>query len=197
MVDEHPFDLGFDHARIRERWNFIFTKKIHSISFRAKFCFTADEFVSDEHFIDVKGERGLVWMFGAIEYGQNFLRVDGIAGFLPDFAFNAFGRRLPDVRPTARQRPAPVGFLADEQKFAVAEDYAANIYFGRGIAGVILQQAMDFSRRQTASVGKHLGGDLADLVVTLDIVRILGKSEPVLGDGLKLLAPIEPARVIG
>jgi hypothetical protein len=66
----------------------------------------------------------------AVVGGDQAHRLHPVAGFFADLADDRFGGALADVGPPARQRPAAVIGLFDEQYLAVVEHRRPYVYFG-------------------------------------------------------------------
>jgi len=111
------------------------------------------------------------------------------ARLLAYFPFDAFLRRLIDVGPAARQRPAAVADLAHHEDATIAEHCPTHIDLGRRVAQILLEQTRNALERSPGTVGEHGGGDCAHATVPLQIVGVGAESQAGLRNRLQFARP--------
>ena len=109
-----------------------------------------------------------------------------------DFAGDGFGGGFVGIGPAAGEGPEVVLGFANEEDVVVAEDHAADIDLGGGVAGLGGEDAGDGFDRFAGAGGHDLRGDIADGFVALAVIVVFGEEEAVLGDGLEFPGPFEP-----
>jgi len=120
---------------------------------------------------------------------------DFVTRFFAGFACRSHGRRLTNIGPAPRKRPATVLEFADQKYATIFEGGDTHIDFGSGIPGLLRKQIFKISgARMPGACSHHLRGDAANFFVTVNIEFFLGVGEARLRDSLKPARPGEPLR---
>jgi hypothetical protein len=110
----------------------------------------------------------------AVENSGEFGDADVVAGFFAGFSGSSGAGRLAHVGPATGKGPKAILELADQENSVVAEGGDADIDFRGGVAGLLREEIVDGGgTREFRARGSHLGGDVADFVVALDIEFVL------------------------
>lgn len=93
-----------------------------------------DDLAKHEYLIDVIWKCRFVRMLTAIKNRQDFNGAGLESGFLLNFPDDVFGGRFTNIRPSTRDRLAPIRPLSDQQVLVCLEHDSAYINFRCGIA---------------------------------------------------------------
>jgi hypothetical protein len=171
-------------------------EKVYATGFNAFGGAATAQFAEKEKFENVMLNRRMV-VFVAIINSREFFHDDVEAGFFFHFANGGETRRIADVGPSAGQRPQAVGAFFDEQDPIGVEDRSADVDLWRGVA-FFKFEALKYGCRfvEAGASGHDFGGDAAEFVVALLVVRIFAVGQPVLRERLQATRPFEPAPFI-
>ena len=154
----------------------------------------SDDVRKEEEFVGVK-DVGRMTVEVAVEESGKFGDADFVAGFFAGFADGRDGRRLADISPAPGEGPETVFEFAHKQDAAVLERSDANIDFRSGITGLLAEQIGNGSGIGKRVAGScYFRGDVANLVITMNIKFVFAVGETTLRDGLKTARPSEPWR---
>jgi hypothetical protein len=189
---KHMGDLQWRNTTERERREMILGEKLGAGGFVAVQRNAAAELGEEEEFIDMK-YVGRVAVEVAVKDGSEFSDADVVARFLTSFAGGGSGRRLADIGPTAGKRPATILEFTDEKDAAILEGGNADIDFGGGVTGLLGEERGNWSSAwEGRTDGHHLGGNVPDFVIAVNVEFVLAIGETGLGDGLEAARPGEP-----
>ena len=130
-------------------------------------------------------------MLAPVVDGDDALDGDVEAGFFLGFLDGVRGNRLVDVTPAARQAPFARA-LVHEQQLAVLEDGCARVDLRRLVALFVAEELADLGERQVALGGHHLGCDVAQLGIALEVEPVMAVVESGLREALDPHDPVEP-----
>lgn len=130
-------------------------------------------------------------MLAPVVDGDDALDGDVKAGFFLGLLDGVRGNRLVDVAPAARQAPFARA-LVHEQQLAILEDGRARVNLRRLVALFVAEELADLGERQVALGGHHLGCDVAQLGIALEIEPIMAVVESGLREALDPHDPVEP-----
>src|ERR1700722_6623664 len=136
--------------------------------------------------------RRMVVFVAVVNCGE-FFYDDVEAGFFLHFANSGEAWRVADVGPSTGKSPQSVRAFFHEQDSVGVEDRGADVYFRRSIALFKFESFEYGCRFAEASAGGHdFGGDGAEFVVALLVVRVFAIGEAVLRERLQTTRPFEP-----
>src|ERR1041385_2728719 len=134
-------------------------------------------------------------MLVAIPNGEKPRRPDNEPGLFADLLLYALRRTEPYISPAARQRPAAILALANQQQFSIAENRSTYVDFGRRIAPFKCKQSGGNSDLFRFRTGQHRCAQTAEFFVTLAIVGLLSIRKARLTYGMQPLREVDPGEV--
>jgi hypothetical protein len=189
---EHVGDLRWSDARQGKRRETILSEELGVGGFVTILRRAATNFREEEKFVGME-DVGRMAVKVAVKDGSEFGDADFVAGFFASLACSSSAGSFADVSPTAGKCPEPVLKFANEQDAVIAKGGDANIDLGSGVTGLLREEVEDRGRAgDGGSGGGHLGSDVADFVVALNVELVLTIGETRLGDGLEAARPSEP-----
>jgi len=176
-VLEHASDLRGSDTGKGEWWKSVFGKKLGAGGFMAVLSRATLEFAEEKELVSVESVRRVPVEVTVVQRCE--LRdANVVAGFFPGLARGGDAGRLTHIGPAARERPATVFNLADQENAAIMKDGGANIDFGSGIACLTREERGRWliGRKQSAR-GHDFGSDGSDFVIALDVKFVLTVGE--------------------
>src|SRR6516162_4451801 len=132
-VLEHVSDLRGSNAGKGEWWKPVFGKKLGAGGFMAVLSRATLEFAEEKELVSVESVGRVPVKVTVVERCK-LADANVVAGFFPGLARGGDAGRLTHIGPAARERPATVFDLADEENAAIVKNCGANVDFGSGIA---------------------------------------------------------------
>jgi len=173
----------------------VLAEEPHPVSLYHQRRVIVQDLAQKDQLVDVVGD-GRVTLPVAVVGGDQPHRPHSVAGLFADLAHGCLGGTLSDAGPAARQRPAAVVWLLDEQyPAAVPEHRCPHVHLGRRGTSLDLEQPASPLEVPGRMGCEDLRGYLPKLLVTADVVIVRRVSEPVLGYGLQPFDPPEPLDV--
>ena len=172
-VLEHVSDLRGSDAGKGKWWKPVFGKKLGAGGFMAVLSRATLKFAEEKELVSVESVGRVpvkVTVVERCELGD----ANVVAGFFPGLARGGDAGRLTHIGPAARERPAPVFNLADEENAAIVKNCGANVDFGSRIACLTREErGRRLIGRKHGARRHDFGSDGADFVIALHVKFIL------------------------